>query len=617
MNSATVARASERLSGLREQGGEFQSHLRLGTLSKEQRYVAQPLGFFPARALRLTFTLDPNFHDTALLRARVHPATAAVALVRLLVVSCLGTTMASVPFAAHAAGPIADRCTGTYWETPAGRLVEIKGPLKAKGTGPFESREEEGGDDVPQTGFAVLGAEGGTLEAGDPGTAHYAPAFGERKVAVLLVNFLDSSGEPGTVDQARTAFGTINDYFVETSYSQVSLTTDVFGWWTLPYDSARCSDPALYPVSGEILEEAARRGVDLGPYDHLVYVFNEPLGIWCSSGAGTVSPRSQGKVWRTWNDASGTAEGAFDGVEGIETTVHELGHNLGLWHANRLNCGADVLGESCSLVGYGDFYDAMGSSAVAPHFNAFHKERLGWVTPDVSGWNRITTAVASGLYHISPYAADGGEKSLRIRRGAGPDGGVDYFYLEFRQPLGWDEGLRSHAYEGLLVHLGNDTVADSSRLLDMNPADSWEHVLRPGQPFYDPASDVTIELISADVSGALVDVTIGTDLTPPAVDLASPLDGAALEKGSTTTLVARATDETAMARVEFYVDGALQCTDYAPAFGGSDYECPYTVPKGRSRTLTVGARAVDSRGNSASASVQVSTTDGAGKRGGK
>jgi hypothetical protein len=137
------------------------------------------------------------------------------------------------------------------------------------------------------TEFNILGDEAGSQIVVDPDTAHYAPTFGERKVAVLLVNFLDNMSQPGSPSQAQSVFDNqIDDYFREVSYQQAFLTTDVFGWWTLPYTTTRCSDPELYPVSAEIFEEAAKRGVDLTPYDHLVYVFNEPFGIWCGNGAG-------------------------------------------------------------------------------------------------------------------------------------------------------------------------------------------------------------------------------------------------------------------------------------------------------------------------------------------
>jgi hypothetical protein len=272
-----------------------------------------------------------------------------------------------------------------------------------------------------------------------------------------------------------------------------------------------------------------------------------------------------------------------------------------------LDCGTEVLGANCVTVGYADVYDSMGSSSIGPHFNAFHKERLGWISSDVTSPNQISTITRSGTYLIDPYAANGGVKALRIRRGPNATGGIDHFYLEFRQPIGWDAGFAKHAYEGILVRLGNDTLADSSHLLDMTPGEMWEHVLRPDRPFYDPVSDVTLEVLSVSGDGALVDIIIGTDITPPNVALISPLEGDVLTSGSLVNLVARASDDTAMGQVNFYVDGVLRCSVTTPSAGSEAYSCAYSVPKGRARSLTISAQAIDATGNTATTSVHVST----------
>jgi M6 family metalloprotease-like protein len=469
------------------------------------------------------------------------------------------------------------------------------------------------------TDFTILDAESGVLNQGSAQTAHYAPALGERKVAVLMVNFQDSTGEPGTVAQAQAVFdGPINDYFAEASYNRVYLTTDVFGWWTLPYDASRCFDPDLYLVSSEIKEEAARRGVDLRPYDHLVYVFSESFGHWCSAASGTVSPGSQGIVWRVWNSDTGLAELAFDGTKGIEDSIHELGHNLGLWHANLWDCGEQVVAEDCTVVAYGDFYDAMGSGPIGPHFNAFHKERLGWIQPAHGSPQQILNVDTSGIYAISPLGSDGGVMALRIRRGAGAEGGVDYLYVEFRQALGWDNGFDANVYEGVLVHLGNDTIADSSRLLNMTPLNPWEHVLRPGLPFHDPVSDVTMELISVSPSEAFVHIVVGVDQSPPMVELISPMDSELVDKGSRLDIIARATDNKGLSSIEFSVDGNVICSLNSAPLASGEYDCYFDVPKGKDRTLAIEVRSIDMANNVTSASVLIFTGDPNGrKKGGK
>ncbi len=85
-----------------------------------------------------------------------------------------------------------------------------------------------------------------------------------------------------------------------------------------------------------------------------------------------------------------------------------------------------------------------------------------------------------------------------------------------------------------------------------------------------------------------------TDSTPPTVAITSPKSGATLS--GTVTIPAPASDNTAVARVDFTIDGAL---------AGSDSTAPYTfewntttVPNGAWHTIS--AQAYDAAGNSAS-----------------
>lgn len=69
---------------------------------------------------------------------------------------------------------------------------------------------------------------------------------------------------------------------------------------------------------------------------------------------------------------------------------------------------------------------------------------------------------------------------------------------------------------------------------------------------------------------------------------------------STITLSATATDNVGVTRVEFYVNGSLQCTDTSVA-----YTCSWKVPNPPNRTYQIEARAFDQAGNPGTATVQV------------
>jgi hypothetical protein len=98
---------------------------------------------------------------------------------------------------------------------------------------------------------------------------------------------------------------------------------------------------------------------------------------------------------------------------GMTTLVHELGHNLGLEHANGIVCrqhGRRVaLGGRCVQVEYGDSWDAMGHSK--GFFSAAALVRLGWA-------GRIQRVRHPGTFTLADAEHSGSAtQALRIRAG--------------------------------------------------------------------------------------------------------------------------------------------------------------------------------------------------------
>jgi len=92
----------------------------------------------------------------------------------------------------------------------------------------------------------------------------------------------------------------------------------------------------------------------------------------------------------------------------------------------------------------------------------------------------------------------------------------------------------------------------------------------------------------------------GVDNIAPTVSITNPADGATVARKSNVTITANATDNVGVARVEFLVNGNLQCTDTA-----APYSCVWRVPNPMNRTHTIQARAFDAAGNNATASISV------------
>lgn len=82
------------------------------------------------------------------------------------------------------------------------------------------------------------------------------------------------------------------------------------------------------------------------------------------------------------------------------------------------------------------------------------------------------------------------------------------------------------------------------------------------------------------------------DVTAPAVAITFPADGGTVGRNKTVTITANASDNVGVSRVEFYVNGVLQCSDTAAA-----YSCAWRVPSPRGVAYNLQAAAYDAAGN--------------------
>lgn len=263
-----------------------------------------------------------------------------------------------------------------------------------------------------------------------------APVLGQKRVAVVLLNFADDDREPFTPEQVRTlVFGadrSVAAFYREDSYGQIDLVGragpegDVYGWYTLDASSAGC-DYSGWAAAART--EAAEQGAAVAGYDHYVWVF--PYQASCGwGGLGELG------LQNSW----------INGIYGRGVYAHELGHNLGVHHASSLECtdpaGARVaLGTGCGRVEYGDPFDVMGhgsraledGTAMPLQHNVFFKRQIGWV-PDAS----VARVEREGTYTLGPAETGTGVIALEIPVSPGRWGADRSYVLEYRQRIGLD-----------------------------------------------------------------------------------------------------------------------------------------------------------------------------------
>jgi hypothetical protein len=170
------------------------------------------------------------------------------------------------------------------------------------------------------------------------------------------------------------------------------------------------------------------------------------------------------------------------------------------------------VGGACSVIEYGDTVDVMGGSS-SGHYNAFQKERLGWLNHGSSP--PITAVETDGTYWIDGFAAAGtGPKALKIPRHVDALGRTTWYYVEYRQPFGFDGYLsgNTNVRTGVVVHSGSEASANSSDLLDMTPTtSSWsDPALGVDRAFTDPDSGLRMVPVVVNGGSAAVSVTFAT-----------------------------------------------------------------------------------------------------------
>jgi hypothetical protein len=360
----------------------------------------------------------------------------------------------------------------------------------------------EPGDRVVVTGGVRDGRLVGAVESvtADPQAA---VAAGPRKVAVLLVSFPGESSEPWSLGQARsqvfTGANSANAFYREESYDGISLTGklradgDVFGWFRLNGPTAGCPDGVW---KEEADEAAAAAGVDLSGYQHVVYMF--PFQIGCS-WLGT--------------SALGGSWAMINGTFSLQVIAHELGHNLGLFHAGSWTCtsgGVRVqISDTCTASEYGDPFDAMGNIAYR-HNNGWSLAKLGFL-----GADNVETIDTSGTYSMRSALHFTVEPTvLRIPRTRAANGAItSWYYLEVREKGGVFENVTDSSTTGVSIRATAGGMSPETLLLDANPttATFQDAPLKVGQTF--DGGPVRITTLSA--GGGSASVSVELDEEPP------------------------------------------------------------------------------------------------------
>ncbi len=249
-------------------------------------------------------------------------------------------------------------------------------------------------------------------------------------------------------DPTLAPTGSIRDLYLENSYNQLTLNTTVTAWITLSHTEAYYADgqsgsqklwegliEALnYLDSNHIITFADFDQDHDGSIDAIGFIHSGYAAEWNADPNRIWSHRwSIQPAWVSSDGVSVSAyhiESALWGTSGanighIGVSAHEIGHFFGL---------PDLYDTDYSSRGLGSWgimansWGVDGTQQHPPHFSAWSKIFLGWVTP--------TVLTAAGTYTANQVETHA--QIYKVTQGY-PSG--EYLLIENRQPVGFENNL--------------------------------------------------------------------------------------------------------------------------------------------------------------------------------
>jgi M6 family metalloprotease-like protein/uncharacterized repeat protein (TIGR02543 family) len=314
------------------------------------------------------------------------------------------------------------------------------------------------------------------------------PSIGSGMLPVMLINYSDTPWTYSAAQFNSLLFGTntysMADYYRENSYGQFTVSGGP-GGIAGPYVAANShnyyggndsSGNDSWP--GDLVYEAVmaadNAGYNFAPYDQDGDCAVDVVGIVHQGNGEEASPTAADMWSHRWSLTSAQAYGnshygAYttndtctadpsrrvrvndyimqpekldSGMTTMGVFAHEYGHSFGLPDLYDTDGSSNGIGD-WSLMASGSWnFDVIDPSSRPgdrpPHFDAWSKYFLGWVTP---------TLVSGTLSNEPIVAANTAADVYQFRNGS-PSAGGEYFLVENRQQAGFDVGLPGH---GLMI----------------------------------------------------------------------------------------------------------------------------------------------------------------------
>ncbi len=256
----------------------------------------------------------------------------------------------------------------------------------------------------------------------------------------------------GTSATGQQVYGSMNDYYKELSYGKLNIAGKFAGWmevskkrmdYTTGSGTSTGEKVALLKEALDIFTK--KEGKDeLKKYDGFFFLY---AGDRVNTTRGGLYWPHQGNFrYGEQSIRYFIVQEGGNTMNDISVFCHEFGHIIGLpdLYAQPERPGSEGVGAWCAMS------QQIGGGR-PQHFSAWSKEAMGWIRPTV-----IDPTVKQKLI-LSPIEDDPTQCfKIKVR----PDNS-EYFLLEVRKKVGWDERLPG---EGLLIWrvVGNRPILEES-----------------------------------------------------------------------------------------------------------------------------------------------------------